>query len=278
MSNELMTMNSGLNVMSRIGEFQQVAKLFAESGMFQDAKGAAQCFVKIMAGAELGIPPFTAMSAFHVIQGKPVMAANTIAARLKASGKYDYRITEKNADRCTIDFFQASQKVYTETWDVKRAAKAGVKNMDKYPEAMLFARCITAGARAIAPDVVGQFYTPDELGAEVDADGVIINAPVDEPVKPEPASNGKTLPSTDERIAKLLAWFDSGKASINEGNRDSIVAKVDTLAHDIGFELPGMDTPEGTPAGRLAALVAHIRPPQAAPEQDSHMIVLQASH
>jgi hypothetical protein len=259
MSNELMTMNSGLNVMSRIGEFQQIAKLFAESGMFQDAKGAAQCFVKIVAGAELGIPPFTAMSAFHVIQGKPVMAANTIAARLKASGKYDYRIIEKNADRCTIDFFQAGQKVYTETWDVKRAAKAGVKNMDKYPEAMLFARCITAGARAIAPDVVGQFYTPDELGAEVDADGVIINAPAVEPVKPEPDGNGKTLPSTDERIAKLLAWVDAGN-SINADNMKRINASVEEIAASIGFTLANGDTA----AGRLAALVAHIRPPQTA--------------
>lgn len=55
MTTELTTTNSGagMNVMNRIAEFQQVAKIFDESGMFSDAKGAAQCFVKIIAGAAL---------------------------------------------------------------------------------------------------------------------------------------------------------------------------------------------------------------------------------
>lgn len=185
MSNELMTTNAGgLSLISRINEFQTVAKLFAESGMFSDARGQAQCFVKIMAGAELGLPPFTSMNAFHVIQGKPTMAANTIAARLKASGKYNYRIVEKSATKCTIDFFEDGEKVHTETWDTDRAKRANVKNMAAFPEAMLFARAITSGARAIAPDVVGQFYTPDELGADVDAEGNIMQ--VTEPHRHEP--------------------------------------------------------------------------------------------
>jgi hypothetical protein len=194
MANELTTTGGGLSVVSRISEFQQVAKLFQASGMFSDAKSEAQCFVKIMAGAELGIPPFTAMNAFHVIQGKPVMSANTIAARLKASGRYNYVITEKTAARCSIDFYENGKKVYTETWDTQRAQKAGVKNMDRFPDAMLFARAITAGARAItagaravAPDVVGQFYTPDEMGADVDMDGNIVEGsfkPAEQ--KPEP--------------------------------------------------------------------------------------------
>jgi hypothetical protein len=110
MANELTTTGGGLSVVSRISEFQQVAKLFQASGMFSDAKSEAQCFVKIMAGAELGIPPFTAMNAFHVIQGKPVMSANTIAAR---------------------DFYENGKKVYTETWDTQRAQKAGGKKTGK---------------------------------------------------------------------------------------------------------------------------------------------------
>lgn len=175
MTQALTTTNgNGMSVMSRIEEFQKVAKIFAESGMFNDARGQAQCFVKILAGAELGLPPFTAMNAFHVIQGKVTMAASTIAARLKSSGKYDYKIVEKTGERCVIDFYANGEKVWQEVWDTKRAIKANVKNMDKFPDAMLFSRAISAGARAVAPDVVGQFYTPDEMGADVDADGNII--------------------------------------------------------------------------------------------------------
>ena len=185
MSNELMTTSAtSLSLINHIDEFQKVAKLFAESGMFSDARQTSQAFVKIMAGAELGIPPFSAMNAFHVIQGRVTMAANTIAARMKDSGRYDYRVIEKNALKCTIEFFEKGESVWTETWDVERARRANVKNMAAYPEAMLFARAITAGARAVAPNIVGQFYTPDELGADVDAEGNIMQ--VTEPHRHEP--------------------------------------------------------------------------------------------
>jgi len=245
MANELTTTGGGLSVVSRISEFQQVAKLFQASGMFSDAKSEAQCFVKIMAGAELGIPPFTAMNAFHVIQGKPVMSANTIAARLKASGRYNYVITEKTAARCSIDFYENGKKVYTETWDTQRAQKAGVKNMDRFPDAMLFARAITAGARAVAPDVVGQFYTPDEMGADVDMDGNIVEGsfkPAEQ--KPEP-------PHADTVIEAGTAWPPSNTAAVEAYQAAAKAAKargIDVAPH----KATTTDTPDQVAAKTLA--------------------------
>jgi hypothetical protein len=174
MSQALQTTKPNTDVISRITEFQSVAKVFSESGLFTDVKGQSQCFVKIMAGAELGIPPFTAMNSFHIIKGKVTMTANTIAARVKASGRYNFRVVEKTADKCVIEFSEDGKPVYTETWDAKRARQAGTQNMDRFPDAMLFARCITSGARAVCPDVVGQFYTPEEMGAKVNEDGEVI--------------------------------------------------------------------------------------------------------
>ena len=275
MTTELTTTNSGagMNVMNRIAEFQQVAKIFSESGMFSDAKGAAQCFVKIMAGAELGLPPFTAMNAFHVIQGKPVMTANTIAARLKSSGKYNYRIVEKSSAKCIIDFYEGKDKVHQEVWDAQRAQRAGVKNMDKFPEAMLFARAITAGARAVAPDVVGQFYAPEELGVEVDADGVIVNAPpvvVSEPAKIEPPAassttiedtarklGGSVKPSSvEDKIAKLITWADGG-GRVTASNKDWANGVIDEISAARQIQLNQGDTTQG----RMDALVAALKQP-----------------
>jgi hypothetical protein len=171
-------MSDNMQLVTRVNEFQSIAKTFVESGLFSDVRSQAQAFVKIMAGAEMGIPPFTAMNSFHIIQGKACMSANAIAARVKASGRYDYRIVEKSATRCVIEFSERSKPgTLTETWDEARARKMGVKNMDKMPDAMLFARCITAGARAFCPDVVGQYYTPEEMGAEIDENGEIVDAP-----------------------------------------------------------------------------------------------------
>ena len=268
MSNELMTTSAGgLSLISRIAEFQTVAKLFADSGMFSDARGAAQCFVKIMAGAELGLPPFTAMNAFHVIQGKPTMAANTIAARLKASGKYNYRIVEKTNERCVIDFYEAGEKVHTEVWDTKRAIKACVRNLDRFPEAMLFARAITSGARAIAPDVVGQFYTPDELGADVDADGNIILQAVEpqrhepQPELPPAPTERKPVRDTDRAaVSALLDALNEAKdvatklgANPTEDQKRAFAAKFRDLITAINTqltlrELPAITETKVTPA------------------------------
>ena len=60
-------------------EIMSMGKAFAESGMFPDIKSAAQAVVKIQAGAEIGIPPFAAMSGIHIIQGKPTIGAGLIA-------------------------------------------------------------------------------------------------------------------------------------------------------------------------------------------------------
>ena len=162
------------SIIASINEYTSIAKTFAESGLFADCRQQAQAFVKIMAGAELGLPPFTSMNAFHIIQGKVTLAANTIAARIKASGKYDYRVRQKTAKLCVIDFYQKGELIHTESWDDIRDKQAEVKNMAKYPDAMLFSRCISAGARVACPDIIGSYYTPEELGANVDADGEVI--------------------------------------------------------------------------------------------------------
>lgn len=187
-----------------VNELRDVAQLFAESRMFPDAASAAQCFVKILAGAEMGIPPFTSMNAFHIISGKVTLAANTIAARIKSSGRYDYRVKDKSAERCQIEFVDRGNLVHTETWDIGRARKAGVKNLDKFPDAMLFSRCISAGSRVACPDLIGSYYTPEELGADVNQDGEIIaqiGAPVEQPA-PSPVAQ---IPSAPEWKAEMIA-------------------------------------------------------------------------
>lgn len=188
MTQELTTTNA-MSLVLQAEKFNSIAKTFADSGLFTDVKGQAQCFVKIMAGAEMGIPPFTAMNSFHIIKGKTTMTANAIAARVKSSKRYDYRVIEKSPIRCTIDFFEHGQKVHSETWDSDRARKAGTQNMDRFPDAMLFARALTAGARAVCPDIVGQYYTPEEMGAPVDEEGNYVDstARVVEPTKAQPA-------------------------------------------------------------------------------------------
>ena len=141
-----------------------IGKTFFESGMFTDVKSAQQAVVKIMAGQEIGIPPFASMSGIHIIQGKPTIGAGLIASTIKGSGKYDYRVLETSEKNCTIEFFQGKESIGKSSFTIDDAKKAGTKNLDKFPKNMLFARAISNGVKWFCPDIFsGPVYTPEEM-------------------------------------------------------------------------------------------------------------------
>jgi hypothetical protein len=159
-------MNTQVSIVQQlpISELMNLAKAFAESGMFADTKSAAQAIVKIQAGQEIGIPPFAAMTGIHIIQGKPTIGAGLIASRLKGSGKYDYRVIEASEKVCSIDFYQGNTKIGNSTFTIDDAKKALTKNIDKFPKNMLFARAISNGVKWYCPDIFsGPVYVPEEM-------------------------------------------------------------------------------------------------------------------
>jgi hypothetical protein len=158
MSNELVKQAMPLN------EIMKMAEVFAQSGMFTDAKQMGQAFVKIQAGQEVGIPPFASMSGIHIIQGKPTIGAGIIASCIKGSGKYDYKVAEMSEKVCSINFFQGTENIGNSTFTIEDAKKAGTKNIDKFPKNMLFARAISNGVKWYCPDVfAGPVYVPEEM-------------------------------------------------------------------------------------------------------------------
>jgi len=153
-------------------EMMQIGKVFAESGMFADAKSAAQAIVKIQAGQEFGIQPFAAMTGIHIIQGKPSIGANLMASAIKSSGKYTYKVIQQDEKACILDFYEGAEKLGTSTFTIADAQKAKCQNLEKFPRNMLFARAISNGVRWYCPDVFNApVYTPEELGANVTEDG-----------------------------------------------------------------------------------------------------------
>lgn len=145
-------------------DIMSIGKAFAESGMFADIKSAAQAVVKIQAGQELGIAPFAAMSGIHIIQGKPTVGAGLMAAKVKASGKYDYKVIQQDEKVCSLDFYQGKTKLGNSTFTIEDAKKANTKNMDKFPKNMLFARAMSNGVRWYTPDIfTSPVYTPEEM-------------------------------------------------------------------------------------------------------------------
>jgi hypothetical protein len=134
----------------------------AKSGMFPDVKDGAKALVKILAGKEIGVTPFQAMTNIHIIQGKATMGANLMAVKVKGSGKYDYRVMKLSNKVCKIMFEQRRAGVFANpdsAWEelgefsyaIEDAERAGLvkdgSSWVKYPQNMLLARRFSSGVR-----------------------------------------------------------------------------------------------------------------------------------
>lgn len=174
-----------------------MAKLFAESGMFTDAKQAAQAFVKIQAGQEIGLAPFASMTGINIILGKPTFGAGVIASCVKGSAKYDFKVKSLTDKECSIDFFEGKEFIGNSTFTLEDAKKQATKNLDKFPKNMLYARAMSNGQKWFCPDVFQMsVYVPEEM-PEITEN---ITHEVVEIVQP-PAHAIKTL--TDRQFEKL---------------------------------------------------------------------------
>ena len=221
-STEIMTTNTG--IVRSVDDLARIGKMMAVSGYFQDAREAAQAAVKVQAGMEMGFGPFTSMTGIHIIQGRPSVGANLMASAVKTNPRYDYRVREMTDQACRIEFFEIiggkRESIGVSEFTLADGKKAGTKNLDKFPRNMLFARAMSNGIRWFCPDAFNgnTVYTPEELGADVDEDGNIIEIPrvevIQPKAEPEPVIQAEKAESTPETAPKkdfdeeefLRAW------------------------------------------------------------------------
>jgi hypothetical protein len=145
----------------------EMAKVYAESGMFGKALTWQQAVVKIGIGRELGLGPVQAIQSVDVFDGNISLRSNLRAACIKMRKGYDYRVEVWTPAECSINFLRngTSVGIYTYTMeDAKLAGLAGKNNWRTHPKAMLFARAMSAGQRAYMPEVMMGLtvYDPDE--------------------------------------------------------------------------------------------------------------------
>lgn len=193
-----------------LDDLQRTAKLLALSGYF-DAKGnsegaIAQLATKILAGQEMGYGPFASVQGIHVIQGRPTLSANLMAAAVKGHPKYDYRVRKMDDSAVTIEFFEGSQSLGLSTFTLEDARKAQTKNLDKFPRNMLFARAMSNGVRWYCPDVFNGnvVYTPEDF--DIDSEAVPAQN-----VRVVDTSTGEITESPDAISATVAEWLNAGK-------------------------------------------------------------------
>lgn len=223
----------------------QLAQHFAASGYFQDATQMSQAVVKIVYGEELGIAPMGAMQGIHIIEGKPSLSANLLATLIKKHEHYDYdpvQITDEGAE---ITFTRDGKKIGTSVFGKDDAKRAGLlregSGWMKYPQAMYFARALSQGIRWFCPDVTSgaAAYVPEELGAEVNAQGEILSTPGDGPPVVAPEEPPAAAEETDGEVVASQEQVDQVVEALNTLSLP--FSRLCLLLGSIGVEAPKLN-------------------------------------
>lgn len=135
-------------------------------------------------GRSLGIEPIAAITGVHIIEGRPSASAGLISALVRRAGHRLRVWVERDTQGVLVSAVATIVRKddpdfeFRATWTMTRAADAGLAGKQvwkNYPEAMLKARAISEVAReACEEELSGVSYTPEELGAEVNADGSVV--------------------------------------------------------------------------------------------------------
>lgn len=231
-------------------------------------KTAAQAVAVIMTGRELGIGPMHALRGIYIAKnGQPTLTAQLIGALIRRAG-HEYHVVERTEVRCTIEFCRKGGRPYRHTVTMEEAKKGKwdqVYDSDKgvwkqkpawvaHPKALLFARCLTEGARIEMPDAIANLaYVPDEFDIDVEefADAEVIEeatveeeAVVDQPSEAAEAIR-EALQIHAQRFAKSKVVSEAQLGLLCGKVNEALQAKGDKPRHLVFKWLWDIETGSG---------------------------------
>lgn len=241
------------------------AEALAGSGMLprQYQNNPASVLWALEYGRAIGLDVITTTQSVHVIQGRATASADLMASLTRRAG-HRMRITSTD-DRAEVTIFRADDPEFpfVAVWDVEKAKKAKLLNKDtwqQYQGSMLRARAISECVRMACPEVLhGSIYTPEEVGANVDADGLPVDAPVQQlravPVDVAPGPRDflheayKAVTAEDVR----RIWLEAKKS----GSSPDYLARIAEVGRDMAAQAAPAE--DGFPDAEVVE-----------PEQDEH--------
>jgi len=153
-----------MNAVVRFEEMQLMAASVAKGGLFGVKTPDQAISLMLLCQAE-GLHPMTAVSQYHIIQGRPALKSDALLARFQqAGGKVEWPVYQD--DKVTGRFSHPQGGTLEVTWTMKDAARAGLANKEvwrQYPRSMLRARVLAEGIRTVYPGVMAGTYTVEEV-------------------------------------------------------------------------------------------------------------------
>jgi hypothetical protein len=151
------------NVALGYDDIERLAASIAKSGLF-GIKTTDQAVALMMIAHAEGRHPALAARDYDIIQGRPAKKADAMLRDfLDGGGKVEWHsLTDATAD---ATFSHPAGGTARISWDMKRAATAGLANKDnykKFPRQMLRSRTVSEGVRTVWPLATSGMYVPEE--------------------------------------------------------------------------------------------------------------------
>lgn len=142
---------------------QSMAVAMAKSGLF-GMKTQEQALALMLVAQAEGQHPATIAQDYDIIQGRAARKTHSVLARFQQAGGSVqwHELTDSKAD---ASFSHPQGGTLRMVWTIEQARKAnltGKDNWKNYPRAMLRARCIAEGVRAVYPAAIGGLLVSEE--------------------------------------------------------------------------------------------------------------------
>lgn len=151
----------------------KAADMLSRSGLVPDSlKGKPDSvFAVLCYGAEMGLPPMTALTTIHVINGRPTLSAQLMLAMVYkrcpgAQIRFELDQQALKAKCLAARPGQPQEAFYIAEWDMARASLMGLTTRDQYRKqalTMLKWRAVAEAVRAVFPEIVLGLYATEEL-------------------------------------------------------------------------------------------------------------------
>lgn len=176
--NEIIQFNPVSLMPRTFNEKYQMSQVLAKSGLIPAGLNTPEkVCVALEWGHELQLSPMVAVNNIAVINGKPTLSADIMAAVVKHSPEFggikwiqqDDKVAECIITRKTANYTEETHSRFT----FDDAVQAGLTNREvwkKYTKRMLKHRCLSYGLRDAFPDILAGLYSPEEMESVVKTD------------------------------------------------------------------------------------------------------------
>lgn len=151
-----------------MGEMFQLAKMLVHTqGILPPSiRTEGEAVAVMLAGRELGLPAMASLRLIALLKGKVTIDASGQLALMQRAGAKVQWLKDGTDGEAILRIARPGNEPFESRFTLEMAKNAGLLSngtWQKYPAAMMRARCVSAAGKAYYADVLGGVYMPGEL-------------------------------------------------------------------------------------------------------------------